>query len=166
MSEVDLILESFERNGRVNRAVLASLKMSDLEHDDRAGGWNVGKHFGDMAGFRYGWLMRVSPQHAESVPSVVEGDPTNFWLAVESIDELQHGFDAGDAAVLEAVMSALDEGRKFEGAYQSHPAHFLQHTIVHDSHHRGQIMALLRRGGRPAEERERLENGTWPIWRE
>lgn len=39
-------------------------------------------------------------------------------------------------------------------------------SIVHDAHHRGQIMALLRQSGRGAEERERLEQATWPIWRE
>ena len=166
MSAIDLILESFDRNGRVNRAVLTSLEMSDLAIDDGAGGWNVGQLLAEMAGFRYGWLTRVSPRHAESVPSVVDGNETDFWLTVKSIAELQEGFDAGDRAAREAVVSAVDEGRKFQGAYESHPIHFLQHTIVHDSHHRGQIMTLLRQAGRPAEAREQLEQETWPIWRE
>ena len=69
------------------------------------------------------------------------------------------------------MQDALQEGRKFddpwkEGAYQSNPAHFLQHTIVHDSHHRGQIMALLRMNGRSQEQMEEIEEATWPIWRE
>lgn len=166
MSEIDLVLESFERNGRVNKAVLTTLEWADLEHDDGAGGWNIGKHLADMAEFRRWWLRRVSPQHAGSVPSVADGDQSTFWLTAKSVDEMQRAFDAGDAAIREAVMSAVDEGRKFDAAYPSHPVHFLQHTIVHDSHHRGQIMALLRRAGRPLEERQRLEEETWPIWRE
>lgn len=166
MSGIDLVLESFARNGRVNRAVLATLEMSELEIDDGAGGWNIGQLLAEMAEFRYGWLKRVSPRHAESVPSVADGDETDFWLTVKSIDELQEGFDASDAAVREAVVSAVNEGRKFQGAYESHPSHFLQHAIVHDSHHRGQIMTLLRQAGRSAEAREQLEQETWAIWRE
>lgn len=166
MSGIELVLESFDRNGRVNRAVLASLKMSDLEQNDGAGGWKIGQLLAEMAEFRYGWLKRVSPKHAESVPSVADGDETGFWLTAKSIEELQQAFDGGDAAAREAVVSAVDEGRKFEGVYESHPAHFLQHTIVHDSHHRGQIMTLLRQNGKPAQAREQLENETWPIWRE
>ena len=68
------------------------------------------------------------------------------------------------------MQAALDEGRSFpdpwhEGTYQSSPAHFLQHTIVHDSHHRGQIMALLRAGGHTPEEMDALDQH-WAIWRE
>ncbi|HEX7004585.1 MAG TPA: DinB family protein [Trueperaceae bacterium] len=166
MSGIDFVLEAFDRNGRVNRATLATLKMDDLGHDDGAGGYTVGQHLADMAEFRYGWLTKVSPQHAESVPSVADGDQSSFWLTITSIEELQRAFDAGDAAVRAAVTSAVDEGRKFTGAYESHPVHFLEHTIVHDSHHRGQILALLRRAGRPTEERMELESKSWSIWRE
>ena len=88
------------------------------------------------------------------------------WLAARSIAELQAAFDAGDAAVRDAVASGAAEVRRFEGAYASHPAQLMVHCIVHDAHHRGQIMALLRQSGRSAEERGRLEGATWPIWRE
>jgi uncharacterized damage-inducible protein DinB len=163
--ELNLLFESFERNGRTNRALLDTLKMDDLNYADGVGGFNLGQHLADMVEFRPGWLARVSPDHAGQAPDVIDGAaPT--WLKVTSIDELQVAFDAGDAAIRDAVLSAMQEGRKFEEAYQSHPAHLVQHCIVHDSHHRGQILALLRQAGRPAEEREQLEQETWPIWRE
>ena len=153
-AELELLFEAFDRNARVNRATLATLTMEDLNHSDGKGGFNVGQHLADVVQFRPGWLSRVSPAHAEGVPDVTGDTPT--WLTVASIDELQGAFDAGDAAIKEAVISAVNEGRKFEGAYPSHPAQFLQHTIVHDSHHRGQILALLRQAGRPADVREEL----------
>jgi uncharacterized damage-inducible protein DinB len=127
--EMRLIVESFARNGRVNRSVLATLTMSDLTHDDGAGGWNVGKHLADIVDFRHGWLTRVSPQHAERVPIAVDIDsPT--WLNVASIEDMQAAFDAGDAAMLEAILYAVNEGRSFEKFYVSHPAHLMQHCIV------------------------------------
>lgn len=163
-AELKLLFEAFDRNARVNRATLSSLTMDDLGHSDGVGGYNVGQHLADIVDFRPGWLSRVSPSHAEAVPDVTGDTPT--WLTVSSIDELQRAFDAGDAAIKEAVLSAVNDGRSFQGAYSSHPAHFMQHTIVHDSHHRGQILALLRRAGRPAEVRKELEDASWAIWRE
>ncbi len=164
-AELTLVLESFDRNGRVNRALLSTLTMEDLTYGDNAGGYNIGQHLADLIGFRPDWLSHVSPPHAEGLPDVIDGaSPT--WLGVGSIDELKAAFDAGDAALREAVTSAVRDGRSFERVYESNPAHLLQHCIVHDSHHRGQVLALLRQAGRPEEARKELEGSTWSIWRE
>lgn len=158
-------MESFTRNARVNRAILATLKPEDLTYGDGVGGFNIGQHLADVVGFRPGWLKRVAPEHAAQVPSVVDSDsPT--WLATSDITVIQAAFDAGDAAIRSAVIDAVIEGRSFEQVYTSHPAHLVQHCIVHDSHHRGQILALLRQAGRSAVVRDSLEAATWPIWRE
>ena len=158
-------LESFERNARVNRVTLASIKPEDLLYGDSAGGFNIGQHLADIINFRPDWLAHIAPHHAASIPTVV-ADNSPTWLSTDDIGELQAAFDAGDAAVTAAVLEAVQEGRPFERVYQTHPAHFIQHCIVHDSHHRGQILALLRQAGRPTEEREKLEMESWPIWRE
>ncbi len=164
-AELALLFESFDRNARVTRAILDTLTMEDLAYGNEQGGFNIGQHLADIVEFRPGWLNRVSPAHAEGIPNVIDGaSPT--WLGIGSIAELQAAFDAGDTALKAAVLGAVREGRSFEAAYRSHPAHFMQHCIVHDSHHRGQILALLRQAGRPAELREQLEDETWPVWRE
>lgn len=163
--DMALVLEAFERNARVNRAVLETLDMALLDVEDGVGGFSIGQHLADVVSFRRSWLSTVSPEHAQRVPDPIDMNaPT--WLAASSIAELQASFDAGDAAVREAVLDALRDGRRFTGAYTSHPAQLMLHCIVHDAHHRGQIMALLRQAGRSDEERERLEEATWPIWRE
>ena len=163
--ELTLVFEAFERNARVNRAVLATLDMPNLNVDDGMGGFSIGQHLADIVSFRRSWLSAVAPEHAERLPDPIDmSAPT--WLAASSIAELQSSFDAGDAAVRDAVLSAVAAGRRFEVAYASHPAHLMLHCIVHDAHHRGQIMALLRQSGRSEAERERLEEATWPIWRE
>ncbi len=164
-AELKLLLESFDRNSRVTRAILSTLTMEDLDYGKEQGGFTVGQHFADTVDFRPGWLNRVSPRHAEGIPDVID-DKSPTWLGVSSIAELQAALDAGDAAIKAAVIDAVNEGRSFEAAYKSHPAHFLQHCIVHDSHHRGQILTLLRQAGRPAELRQQLEDETWSVWRE
>jgi uncharacterized damage-inducible protein DinB len=162
--ELVLVFEAFDRNARVNRETLATLNMSDLDDGDGVGGFTIGQHLADIVGFRRDWLTRVSPEHADRLTDVTDADAPN-WLKAERIADLQAAFDEGDAAIRDAVLSAVLEGRRFEGAYASHPAQLMVHCIVHDAHHRGQILALLRQAGRGAEERERLEEVTWPIWR-
>ncbi len=168
MSGVDaLLVESFARNGRVNSALIAALTPPDLALEDGPEGNSsdsnsISELLAHMAGFRRGWLENISPPHAEGLSKVSDdADAATLGAA----------FSAGDAAALKAVQDALAEGRIFddpwkEGAYASNPAHFLQHTIVHDSHHRGQIASLLRRSGWTKEKLEALEEATWPIWRE
>ncbi len=162
--ELRLVFEAFDRNAEVNRATLATLDMPSLNHADGVGGYNVGQHLADIVSFRREKVEAVAPAHAERVPDVTDGNaPT--WLAVASIEELRAAFDAGDAAMRDAVLEAVVEGRRFEGTYESHPAHLIVHCIVHDAHHRGQILALLRQAGRSADERNRLEDETWSVWR-
>jgi uncharacterized damage-inducible protein DinB len=152
-----VLLDSFSRNGRVNAALLSALTPPDLALSDGPEGNGVGELLAHMAGFRRGWLGRVSSSHAEHLAKV-EDDA--------GLDELKAAFTAGDQAVLDAVQAAYSQDTKFERAYVSDPAHFLLHTLIHDSHHRGQIMTLLRQNGRNAEQMEALEEATWPIWRE
>ena len=169
MTIPDLLLESFRRNARVNDTLLQALTPADLDLADGRGGWSLGQHLGHIADFRRGWLSLISPADAAPLPEILSGDWQQFELAERDLGKLADAFRLGDAAALRAVQNALEEGRPFpdpydEGTYQSHPAHFLQHVIVHDSHHRGQIMALLR-SVRSKEQMDALE-GHWGIWRE
>ena len=173
MTDLTLLLESFHRNARVNTVVLDALKPEEYDLSDGKGGQTVAQILRHMAGFRVGWLWNISREHAMPLldPTLkdADGDPQWRWQG-KAPNELQGAFTEGDAAAVTAVQSALDEGRTFpdpwnEGTYQSSPAHFLQHTIVHDSHHRGQIMTLLREGGRSKEDMDKLDD-LWAIWRE
>ena len=157
-----LLLEAFARGGRVNAALLAALSPADLALSDGHGGPTVAGLLAHMAGFRRGWLMNISPPHAEGLSEVDDA---------ADLETLRNAFTAGDAAALKAVQDALAQGRAFadpwkEGAYASHPAHFLQHALVHDAHHRGQIFTLLRQHGRTEEQMDEVEEKVWPVWRE
>ena len=173
MTDLKVLLESFRRNARVNTFLLEALTPAEFNLSDGRGGMTVAQTLRHMAGFRVGWLWNISREHAAPLLSPDEkdadGDPQ--WLWHDSApNELGGAFTAGDEAAVKAVQAALAEGRTFpdpwnEGTYQANPAHFLQHTIVHDSHHRGQILTLLREGGRSKEEMDRLD-GHWAIWRE
>lgn len=169
MPDLTFLLESFQRNARVNQFLLEHLTPEDLALSDGRGGWTLGQHLNHMAGFRGGWLVAISPEYAETTNALAGGKPIWEWKT-DNLAELGEMFAAGDEASIKAVEAHLASGKPFadpwnEGTYPSNPAHFLQHTIVHDSHHRGQIMALLRQSGRTKEQMDKLEEH-WAIWRE
>lgn len=173
MTDLTLLLESFHRNARVNTFLLDALKPEEYDLSDGRGGQTIAQILRHMAGFRVGWLWNISRDHAarllDPTRKDADGDPMWRWQD-KAPNELQGAFTEGDAAAVAAVQAHLASGKPFadpwnEGAYQSNPAHFLQHTIVHDSHHRGQILTLLREGGRTKEEMDALDEH-WAIWRE
>ncbi|PNY81199.1 DinB family protein [Deinococcus koreensis] len=173
MTDLTLLLESFRRNARVNAFLLEALTPADYDLSDGRGGMTVAQTLRHMASFRVGWLWNISREHAEPLldhtRKDADGDPQWRWHE-KAPHELGDAFTAGDEAAVTAVQAALEEGRTFpdpwnEGTYQTSPAHFLQHTIVHDSHHRGQILTLLREGGRSKEDMDKLDEH-WAIWRE
>ncbi|WP_309570583.1 DinB family protein [Deinococcus sp.] len=173
MTDLTLLLDSLRRNARVNTFLLGALKPEEYDLSDGKGGQTVAQILRHMAGFRVGWLWHISREDAlpllDPTQKDADGDPQWRWHD-RAPNELQGAFTEGDAAAVQAVQTHLASGEPFadpwnEGTYQSSPAHFLQHTIVHDSHHRGQILTLLREGGRSKEEMDGLDD-FWAIWRE
>lgn len=163
--EPDRILLAFERNSRVNAALLAAMGDSDLQFS-AGGGWSIGKHLCHLAHFRLRWLRVVAPSFADGLAALVELTDDDFEPLATEVGEISDAFRVADAAALDAVSLALAEGRPFEAAYRSHPTGLLMHILVHDAHHRGQVMSLLRQNGRQRSEMERLEDASWPVWRE
>ncbi len=160
-----LAFDAFDRNAEVNAALLDALADADLHVPDARGGWTIGQHLGHLAEFRYGWLSHIAPAHAEGIPSVVEGGETDFVLTAVTVAELAAAFWAGDAAARAAVRERLAAGGSFERVYTSHPSAFLLHTVVHDAHHRGQVLALLRAAGRSQAWLDAVDDATWPVWK-
>ncbi len=160
-----LVFDAFDRNTEVNTALLDALDDGDLHVPDGRGGWTVGQHLGHLAEFRHGWLGHIAPAHAEGIPSVVEGGETDFVLTAATVAELAAAFQAGDAAAKAAVRERLATGGSFEHVYTSHPTAFLVHTVVHDAHHRGQVLALLRAAGRSQAWLDAVDDATWPVWK-
>ena len=127
---------------------------------------NFGAVIGAVGG---GWLADMSPDYFASSKALAGGTFIWAWHTTDR-EAIRAMFRAGDEAAVQAVEAHLASGEPFAdphgvGTYPSSPAFFLLQNIVHDSHHRGQILALLRQSGRSQEQLDRLEEH-WDIWRE
>lgn len=169
MMNLDLLLESFSRNARVNEFLLNAMTDEDLALSDGKDGMTVAQMLSHMGISRGGWLADMSPQYATSTKALTNGKPIWEWHTSDRLG-IKAMFKAGDEAAIQAVQAHLASGEPFAdpwnvGTYQSNPALFLLQNIVHDSHHRGQMIALLRQSGYSREQLDKLEEH-WDIWRE
>lgn len=169
MTELEFLLEAMRRNARVNQYLLDHLTDADLALSDGKGGMTVAHMLSHMGVSRGGWLADMSPDYFASSKALAGGTFIWAWHATDR-EAIRAMFRAGDEAAVQAVEAHLASGEPFAdphgvGTYPSSPAFFLLQNIVHDSHHRGQIFALLRQSGRSQEQLDRLEEH-WDIWRE
>lgn len=169
MTELGLLLEAFKRNARVNEFLLDHLTDEDLTLSDGQGGMTVAQMLSHMGVSRGGWLQEMSPEHAASTKSLTNGMFIWGWQS-EDRNAIKAMLSTGDQAALEAVKAHLQSGESFAdprqvGTFQSNPAHFLVLMLVHDSNHRGHIVALVRQSGASAERLDKFEE-QWDIWRE
>lgn len=171
MTNLDLLLETFHRNARVNGFLLGHLTTEDFSLSDGKGGDTVLQLLSHMASSRGGWLleMGLSPEHALELKKLAGHVSLWEWQASDPA-EVQAMLAAGDRAVVNAVQTHVRAGEPFADpyaatAFPSNPAHFLLYIVIHDSHHRGQIMSLLRINGRSKEQMDELD-AHWAIWRE
>ncbi|WP_278913495.1 DinB family protein [Deinococcus wulumuqiensis] len=171
MTLPDLLLETFDRNARGNDFLLDHLTDADLTLSDGRGGDTTLQLLSHMASARGGWLLDIglSPEHASELQDLA-GD-VNLWeWQARGPAEVRAMLTAGDRAVLKAVQAHVQAGKPFADpyaatAFPSNPAQFLPYIVIHDSHHRGQIMALLRMNGRSKERMTALEE-LWTLLRQ
>lgn len=163
----ELLFLAFERNSRVNATLLAGLGQRDLPFQV-GNAWSILEHLTHLIAARQQWITEVSPAHARNLTPRVTytEDEQQFDPLLADLDQIADALRQGDAAAQAAVEAALTEARQFSDYYRTDPTDFLIHILVHDAHHRGHIMGLLRQAGRTREELSRLDELSWPVWRE
>jgi uncharacterized damage-inducible protein DinB len=166
VSDVDLLIEAFRRNGRVNDVLLNTLTDADLDFPDEEGVMSIGQLLEHMASTRKSVLRQVAPQLAQQIMIATEDDEEHVWASTLTLQELHEVFVQGDSAVTQAVQDAVAQGHSFKKMFSSHPAHLLTMLIAYDADNRSQVMSLLRQAGSPPAHIEKLNAATWPIWRE
>lgn len=166
--DLSVLFEAFRRNARVNAFVLDALTDDDLKRSDGQGGMTVAQMLSHMGASRGGWLQEMSPAHAVPVTELVGGHNLWRWHTADR-GAIRAMWEAGDAAAMQAVRAHVEGRQNFAdpqdvGTFPGSPALFLVYMMVHDANHRGQIVALLRQGGAPADRLDHLED-QWNLWR-
>jgi uncharacterized damage-inducible protein DinB len=145
------IVETWEIHNRINLYVLDAIAPEDLADVSPAKGRTVGELFAHLHNVRLMWLKAAAPELLKNLKKIEKTEADNKELLRKALVE------SG-----QAIESLLKKGLEADGkvkGFKPHAPAFAGYMISHESHHRGQIVLLLKQSG------HRLDNkilyGMW-----
>ena len=158
MSTSPSVRKAWAANGRVNGALLAHLTPAMMAAQTPGGGYTVAQHLAEFIGTTQYWGARFDKARFEALPDpVLEYHPdTGVFVPETDLARLADTKRQTETAALEAAEAATDMG----ASPHSSPDAYLIHMMVHDAHHRGQVLLALKTNGYPLPD-EHLMWGPW-----
>ena len=156
------VRELWQVNNQINSNLLDHLTQEMMSAQTPGGGMTVAEHLAELAGTTAYWASKLSGQRIDITPRLyeIQGDDV---IAFTDLELFRSGLPQSRAAVL-AAAEAVPEGKTGDVPHTSADAVML-HQIVHDSHHRGQLLLALKTNGFPLPSEEAmwfpLRNETW-----
>lgn len=151
MSDTNQLLETWDIHNRINLYVLDAILPEGLKAQSPAKGRTVGELLAHLHNVRLMWLKAAAPDLLQGLDKLEKTD------AVRK-DSIRKSLVASGKAIRELVSQSLDAGGRVKG-FKPHATAFVGYLISHESHHRGQIVLLLKQSG------HRLDNkilyGLW-----
>lgn len=160
MSVSPSVRHAWAANGRVNGALLAHLTPEMLGAQTPGGGYTVAQHLAEILGTPQFWGARFDKDRMAGLPDpVLEYDPdTGVFTAETDLSRLADIKRQTEAAALGAAEAAAN----MAGSPHATPDAYLIHMMVHDAHHRGQVMLALKTNGHPLPDETKM----WGPWKD
>lgn len=152
-----VLTDAVEANVRANDALARHLTVDMMAAVTPGGGFTVAQHLAHMAGATKFWLSQLDDGASAPLPDLYDtADEVNF---VADTDPARVGaaLRATWLATLPVVLRADGRGSL------PHPsaAQFLMHMLVHDAHHRGQVLLALKTHAFPLPDDAALWRDAW-----
>ncbi len=157
------VRELWQANSQVNHNLLQHLTQDMMLAQTPGGGKTVAEHLAELAGTTEYWVTMLTGEDLPATPRLYE-IVDDEMVAYTDLELFRKGLPLSREAVLQAA-EAVPEGHTGDVPHTSADA-LLLHMIVHDSHHRGQLLLALKTNGfaLPSEESMWLpwRNEPWP----
>ncbi|ADV68363.1 DinB family protein [Deinococcus maricopensis] len=144
-------------NIATNDAVCAALTPAMMDAVTPGGGYTVAQHLAHMAASTKHWLAELDDAAGAPLPDLYDLAPDG--TPVVHTDPVRAGVVLRETwqATLDAVTRAPDRGAL------PHPSatQFLMHMLVHDAHHRGQLLLALKAAGHPLPDDAAMWRDSW-----
>jgi uncharacterized damage-inducible protein DinB len=147
----DQVVETWEIHNRINLYILDAIATESLADVSPAKGRTVGKLFAHLHNVRLMWLKAAAPDLLKNLKKIEKTETRKKNLLSKALVE-------SGGAIGSLLHKSLQADGRVKG-FKPHAAAFAGYMISHESHHRGQIVLLLKQSG------HRLDNkilyGTW-----
>jgi uncharacterized damage-inducible protein DinB len=166
MSVSPTVRDAWEANARVNGVLLEHLTPEMLEAQTPGGGDTVAQHLAHILNtVQYWGSLRDEPRF-KALPNPIRAydEATETITPETDLERLadikrQTEETALNVAELEPDDAALPPG-EWESPHATSDS-YLIHMMVHDAHHRGQMLLALKTAGHPLPD----EDAMWGPWR-
>lgn len=162
----DAVQTAWQANLRVNEVLLKHLTPEMLDARTPGGGYSVARHLAHIVGTTKYWGSKLDKNLGE-LPNLFtlseeldENDPQAF-IPETDLERIRKVLAQTAAAAQEAeAVENVPEEVRWEPPHPSADA-FLIHMMVHDAHHRGQVLLALKTSEYPLPD----EDAMWGPWR-
>jgi uncharacterized damage-inducible protein DinB len=146
------LVTAVEAGSRVNDVLCAHLTPETMRAQTPGGGMTVAQHLAHMAGVTREWLSQLDAGAAEPLPVLYDDTREDEFVAQEDPGRAAEVLRAVWGTALETAINAQDTGRL------PHPstAQFVTHMLIHDAHHRGQVLLALKCSGLPLPDEDAM----------
>jgi uncharacterized damage-inducible protein DinB len=158
MAITQSVRDLWHANDQVNNNLLQHLTQEMMSARTPGGGMTVAEHLAEIAGAAEEWIRELGPQYMRETQPLYSIEDGRF-NAFTDLELFRERLPASRDALLEGA-EAVPEGEKGGVPHRNADA-VLLHMIVHDSHHRGQLLLALKTNGFGLPE----EAAMWKPWR-
>lgn len=160
MSVSPLVKDAWRVNDGMNEVLLAHLTPEMLALPTPDKNWTVAGYLAHMAGSKKGWGTHLDGEEKERVVRLPDlyAKAGDTFIVEKDIEKIRAVFEKTSATLLETAERAETKGAL---PYASLDLYLL-HMIVHDAHHRGQILLTLRTAGYAPPDEDTFWGGWWP----
>ena len=144
MSLSPSVKEAWQANTRVNRTLLEHLTPDMVAAQTPGGGWTVAQHIAEIVATPKHWGTKFAKAKLEPLPNLYEDDD-EASIAETDLTHIREVARQTADAVLEAAETAEGKGDLPHTSLDA----YLIHMMVHDAHHRGQVLLALKTSGFP-----------------
>jgi uncharacterized damage-inducible protein DinB len=145
------VVETWEIHNRINLYILDAIATENLADVSPAKGRTVGELFAHLHNVRLMWLKPAAPDLLKNLKKIEKTETLKKDLLRKALVE-------SGRAIASLLNNSLEADGRVKG-FKPHAAAFAGYMISHESHHRGQIVLLLKQSG------HRLDNkilyGMW-----
>ena len=150
----DQLIETWVIHNRINLYLLDGIDEAHLADVSASKGRSVGQQFAHIHNVRLMWLAAAQKELAVGLVKLEKDAP----LSKDGLK--QHLTDSGQA--IEKLLAAGFDSGRIKG-FKPHPSAFLGYLISHESHHRGQIMLVLKQSGHAVSRKVGFGMWEWGV---
>jgi uncharacterized damage-inducible protein DinB len=150
------VREAWHINEGMNKVLLEYLTPEMLTVQTPSKDWTVAGYLAHLAVSKKWWGKHLNEEHGAHLPSLYT-ETEGGWIASTDLSQIKDVFEQTSKTILETVENATDKGKL---PYPSIDVYLIQ-QMIHDGHHRGQVLLALRSAGYTPPNDDDFWGGWW-----